>query len=275
MVVHIATNSEEDPPERDSGIQVIARAAAVLRAAGARPAGSSLGQIAADLDLPRSTVQRIVRALAAEGFLLSGARGGVRLGPAIAALAAAAPPDVVALCRPVLAAISRTTGETADLSALRGDGMVFLDQIAGTHRLRAVSSVGEVFPLTTPANGRACLALLPREEALRLAIAEWRREGRSGDPAAFSNHLDRIAAGGLAEDRDEHTPGISALGFAFADARGKLYAISVPVPSSRFAAARPAVAAALASARAALAAEAPATAFAPLSAPSADASTAL
>ena len=47
------------------GIQVIARAAAVLRALENEPAGLSLGKIAQRVDLSRSTVQRIVDALAA------------------------------------------------------------------------------------------------------------------------------------------------------------------------------------------------------------------
>ena len=48
------------------GVQVIARAASVLRALENRPEGLSLGQIAKEVGLARSTVQRIVAALAAE-----------------------------------------------------------------------------------------------------------------------------------------------------------------------------------------------------------------
>ncbi|MDX5494183.1 MAG: helix-turn-helix domain-containing protein, partial [Alphaproteobacteria bacterium] len=77
--------------DQQGGIQVIARAAAILRALARRPGGMSLGDIAAAVSLPRSTVQRIADALAAEGLVLtaSSARG-VRLGPALLSLAAAA-----------------------------------------------------------------------------------------------------------------------------------------------------------------------------------------
>src|SRR5205807_1695051 len=51
------------------GVQVIARAASVLRALENRPEGLSLGQIAKEVGLARSTVQRIVAALQAEHFL--------------------------------------------------------------------------------------------------------------------------------------------------------------------------------------------------------------
>ena len=233
----------EDAAAR-SGIQVIARAAAVLRALKDSPGGLSLGQIATRAGLPRSTVQRIVAALQDERLVIaSGTGGGLRLGPELHALAGAARFSIAERCRPYLTDLAQQTGETVDLSVLRGGRMIFLDQVPGTHRLRTVSSVGEVFPLTTTANGRACLALLPKDRAEALVRAEWGRN--SGDVAAFQDRLADIRATGLAEDTDDHTDGISALGIAFADPAGDLHAISVPVPSSRFADRRDAVAVAL------------------------------
>ena len=52
-----------------SGIQVIGRAAAILRACSAGTAGQSLGDISKTVSLSRSTVQRIVNALVKEGLL--------------------------------------------------------------------------------------------------------------------------------------------------------------------------------------------------------------
>ena len=63
------------------GIQVIARAAAILRVLKDDNSGLSLGQIADRTRLARSTVQRIVNALADEGLVMTGERGGsLRLG---------------------------------------------------------------------------------------------------------------------------------------------------------------------------------------------------
>jgi DNA-binding IclR family transcriptional regulator len=239
-----------------AGIQVIARAAAILRALRDDSDGMSLGRIAEKVGLPRSTVQRIVGALAAERLVIaSGSSASIRLGPEITSLAEAARYSVAEECRLHLSELSRALGETADLSVLRGASMIFLDQVAGTHRLRAVSSVGEVFPLTTTANGRAALALLPRTEARALAEAEWRRRGIAGDWPAFAKLLDGVAAGGLAHDLDDHTQGISAVGGAFRDRRGEIHAISVPIPTSRFTLRRREVEAALRRTLAAVAAQ--------------------
>ena len=70
------------------GVQVIARAANVLRALEGRPDGLSLGQIAKEVGLARSTVQRIVAALAQEDFVVEAQPGrGVRIGPGLARIA--------------------------------------------------------------------------------------------------------------------------------------------------------------------------------------------
>lgn len=233
----------KDDVKTKDGIQVIARAAAVLRALKDSQTGLSLGQIADRVALPRSTVQRIVAALIDERLLIATRAAGVRLGPELQALAEAARTNTVDLCRPHLTALMAATGETVDLSALRGGQMVFLDQVQGSHRLRAVSSVGEHFPLTTTANGRAALSVLPEDAAVSLAQAEWGQG--SGNLPVLLTRLALARKLGFAEDNDDHTEGISAIGIAFRDFGGEVFAISLPIPTSRFAERRALVTSAL------------------------------
>ncbi|MEM5585566.1 IclR family transcriptional regulator [Roseibium sp. AS2] len=239
--------SPENEPDRSrNGIQVIERAAKILRSLKEDQSGMSLGQIAEAVGLPRSTVQRIVGALQKERLVISGANGGrLRLGPELSALAEAARYNIVECCRLHLTELSQATGETADLSVLRGPAMIFLDQVPGTHRLRTVSSVGDAFPLTTTANGLSCLARLDDDMARDLARAEWNRQRIERDMSGFMKTLAGIRESGLAYDLDEHTRGISAIGFAFRDWSGDLHSISVPVPSTRFREIRPKVEATL------------------------------
>lgn len=222
--------------ESTPGIQVISRAAAILRTIKEQNSGMSLGQIADKIDLPRSTVQRIVSALEAERLLISSTGGGdIRLGPELLSLGGATRYNVVERCHPYLEKLMWQTGETVDLSILRGRHMIFLDQVQGSARLRAVSSVGEKFPVTTTANGRACLAKLKPEEAKRRAIAEWTEFGIENNWPALEKQLDNIRKDNIAYDLNDHTTGISAVGFAFVDAQQEPHAISVPIPSSRYA----------------------------------------
>jgi DNA-binding IclR family transcriptional regulator len=217
------------------GIQVIARAADILRTLKTSQSGMSLGQIAQRVNLPRSTVQRIVNALQQENFIITDSQGGgLRLGPELNALAEATRYNIVEYCRLLLTELTQSTGETSDLSVFRRDAMICLDQVPGTHRLRTVSAVGEAFPLSSTANGRACLSLMEEYKAQQLVLSEWTQWGVKGDMEAMMADLSKIRSEGLAFDEDHHTPGISAIGFAFRDWFGDLHAISVPVPSSRY-----------------------------------------
>jgi DNA-binding IclR family transcriptional regulator len=224
---------------------VINRAARILRTLRDQPDGLSLGQIAERVGLPRSTVQRIVQALVSERMLMAASpTGRVRLGIEILALAGDSKIDIVEIAHQHLKALSAATGETVDLAVLRKDHVVFVDQVAGTHRLRAVSAVGETFPLHSTANGKACLSLLDdadvrhrlKDEALTTA------SGRVRSIASLVKELNEVRQTGIARDEEEHSAGISALGAAFRDQTGTIYAISIPAPTSRYTAHRETIA---------------------------------
>jgi DNA-binding IclR family transcriptional regulator len=223
-------------PRRD-GIQVIARAAAVLRALERAPEGLALGEIAVIVELPKSTVHRLVAALASEDLVTQERGGKVRLGGGIARLAAAARENLVDQLRPVLLGLRRDLDETVDLAVLDGAGVRFVDQLPTPRRLHAVSAVGEVFPLHCTANGKALLAAMPDEQALALLPSRLPRFTPSTivSREGLRSELARTRAAGIAFDHEEHTEGICAVGAAVVDATGPVAAISVPVPSQRFA----------------------------------------
>ena len=219
------------------GVQVIGRAAGVLRAIHQHPDGMSLSEIATAVALPRSTVHRLTTALAHEGFIEAASPGGrLRLGPEIVRLARGSRPELRDELRPFLEMLAAELGETVDCAVLEGDEMRFIDQIPAPHRLRAVSAVGAGFPLHCTANGKAALALLGRERAQRLLPARLERF----TPATITrrsdllSQLDEIAESGVAFDLEEHTEGICAAGIAVSDFAGRTAALSVPMPAQRF-----------------------------------------
>lgn len=226
-----------NPLER-SGIQVIARAAAVLRSLRQEPNGLSLGEIAKRVALPRSTVQRIVAALGQEELLMSASsRARVKLGPALVLLGAAADIGTERIARPIMQELSRLADETVDLSILRTDSAVFVEQIQGTQRLVAVSAVGKAFPLHCTANGKALLALLPPGRRAGLLAGRLKRHTQATkiERAALIAELKEVETTGLAYDLEEHSPGICAVGTAFRDSLGREFSLSIPVPAARFA----------------------------------------
>ena len=221
-----------------TGIQVIARAAAVLRTLELEPDGLSLGEIAKRISLPRSTVQRIVAALAHERLLMSASlQTRVKLGPALVALGAAADVGTERIARPFMKALADLADETVDLSVLKSGSAVFVAQIQGTQRLAAISAVGKAFPLHCTANGKALLALLPPERRASLLIGRLKRYTKATitDRAALDAEIQDAANTGLAYDMEEHSAGICAIGAAFRDSLGREFSLSIPVPASRFA----------------------------------------
>lgn len=220
------------------GIQVIARAAAVLRCLENEPDGLSLGKIAERVDLSRSTVQRIVDALSEEHLLIAASpTSRVKLGPAILRMAQNSSFDFVEFIRPHIAELSRETGETVDVSAMQKTRTVFVDQVVGSARLLAVSKIGEAFPLHCLASGKAMLATLSDEELVKV-IGRRRLEPHTPNTVtnikALKNELAEIGKTAIAYDHEEHLEGVSAVGTSIQEPGGKLYAISVPVPTVRF-----------------------------------------
>jgi DNA-binding IclR family transcriptional regulator len=144
------------------------------------------------------------------------------------------------LARPVLQELSRTIGETVDLSVLQGRSAMFVDQVVGASRLVAISGVGEAFPLYCTANGKALLACLPPERRQNLLTGPLRRltPATITDKAALERQISSFARDQLAYDLEEHSEGIAAVGTSFIDPLGRDFAISTPVPASRFAAKR-------------------------------------
>jgi DNA-binding IclR family transcriptional regulator len=220
-----------------SGVQVIARAAEILRALEEDSDGLSLGQLAQRTGLARSTVQRIVSALHTEKLVIAASpTARVMLGPAILRLAGAVRSDFLGLVKPLLSRLSAELKETVDLAMVRKDRMLFVDQVVGPHRLRTVSAVGDSFPLYCTANGKAYLALLD-DRAVRKLIGqnlEARTPNTITDLGELLKDLERARKVGVAFDHEEHTVGISAAGIALYDSLGNPMAISVPVPTPRF-----------------------------------------
>lgn len=224
--------------ETSSGIRVISRAAGILRALNDDSRGLSLGQISAEVDLPRSTVQRIVGALKDEGFVIDGPEESqIRIGPAFFSIAAASLSDFIDPIHPYLEELSRTLNETVDLSILSGNSVVFLDQCSSRRKgLVAVSEVGARFPAHSCAPGK-CLLAEETESSLKHLLPKKLSQLTGAtitNLKNFRSELNSVHRKGFAIDRQEHNDGISAVATTITNLPRGTAAISIPVPTQRF-----------------------------------------
>jgi IclR family acetate operon transcriptional repressor len=230
------------------GIQVIARAAAILRALGRE--GTSLGNLARATGLPRSTVQRIVDALAMENLVEAG-DAGVRLGWGLGQLAKLTQSDVVTKARPSLETLFELTRESVDISARQAHEVAFLDRIVSDQELRVVPLPNKPRPLYAMANGKALLAGMPDSEVIRLLqdrMVPLTAQTLTTLPALLAE-LAIARDEGFTYDREEHAAGVCALGATICIPGMPPHAISVAVPVSRFESKLPALREALQQAR--------------------------
>lgn len=209
---------------------MLRRAAAALDEIAAEPGRLRLVDLGERLGLAKSTARRLLVGLVEVGLASVDTQGRFSLGDRLLGFGQSDGAHIAAVFRPTIEHVSHATdGETVDLSVLRGQRMWFVDQIESSHRLRAVSAVGVRFPVESTANGKAALAAL--DEAAADAMIS-RLDSEVGD--RLRTEIVEIRCTGIAFDRDEHTPGISAAAIARRTMGDNMVAISVPAPTERF-----------------------------------------
>lgn len=221
--------------ERRDGVQVLSRAALLLRELSAAPEGLTPIALADRVGLPRSTCYRIVETLCREGFMRLAPSGRLHIGAGLISIAAAGRRELRHEAAPYLKRLSLELHETVELVVLDGDEALFTDQYVPQRSLRVVAEVGDRFPLYCTACGKAILAELPDDEAERLIPDPIRPlTGHTiVDRGALLREIEAARAAGVAFDRQEHTLGVSAVGAAVQDPGGSMAAITVAMPAAR------------------------------------------
>lgn len=221
--------------ERRDGIQVLARAAEVLRQLAAAPDGLTLIELADRAGLPRTTAYRIVGALSKEGFVTTTAAGKTRIGPALVGIAASGRRDLRHEAVPFLKRLSHELHETVELVVLDGQEALFTEQFVSSRTLRVVAGVGSRFPLHCTACGKALLAALPPGEAERLLPPKLAKATPHTivDRKTLLRELEVVRATHVAHDHEEHTVGVCAQAVSLHDAAGAIAAVTVVMPATR------------------------------------------
>jgi DNA-binding IclR family transcriptional regulator len=229
------SSSSGSKAAQTGGVQVIRRAAEILRML-ATARGLSITAVARQVELSRATVYRILTALEEEGLVSTSGPGGYKIGPGINLIAEASKLSSVDDLMPFVRRLSATLNETVDLSILTGRTVTFVEHVVAVRRLQAVSAPGVSFPLHCTANGKAILATMPKDKRLNSLPREL--EPFTSKTCLSKPKLERelieVGRAGWAMDREEHSEGICAVGVAFLAPVDEYWAISVPMPASRF-----------------------------------------
>lgn len=168
-IVHIVNDLPRDAFAPPAGAQVVTRVTSLLRALSTHmPKGAGTSDLAAETSLSRPTTHRLLTSLAAQGFVDRDAKTGAwLLGPELYLLGAVAAEryDISELARSHVQALAEASGESAFLSARRGNETVCLMRQDGSFPIRSfVLYEGKRFPLGVASAGIAILSFLPEAQ---------------------------------------------------------------------------------------------------------------
>ena len=144
-----------------SKIQSIERAFSILEAIATQPTGVGVTDIAAVVDLPKSTVSRILATLTAVNAVERlPNNAGFQLGQAIHELAFNIPysQQLITIVRPHLQELADSTGEAVSFCLPDGELVHYVDQVQSQHQVQVRNWTGSRFPMHALSAGKVFLA---------------------------------------------------------------------------------------------------------------------
>jgi len=187
----------------------------------------TLADLAATVELNRSTAHRLAATLVERRYLTFTARTGYGLGAKSLELGyrAKAQLSIPRVAREHLEKLAAKSGDTVHLGVIDETRVLYLDKIPGSRRVEISSRVGERQPVRSTGLGKALL--LDEDEA---SLREFYRcENDGGQPyqvseTAWMRRMRDYAKDGYAFDMEENEDRIRCVAAPFRDATGKIIA---------------------------------------------------
>ncbi len=197
-----------------SEIQSVHRAFAILRAVAQVPTGAQLGDVAACTGLPKSTISRMLTTLEKIGAVERlHPNAGYRIGRAVAELLAR-PSWLVSLAQQPLQQLVDATGETATLSTMDGERLLYIAQKSDPNsNIQLRDWTGTHFPtlhVSSPSKLFLAHDAVLRQRYLAKPLERF-TENSITDLAQLVTHLDQVCQQGYAWVREEFERGLAGV----------------------------------------------------------------
>jgi len=234
------SNSTAIADKGAGGLQSVDRALNVLELL-ARWGDGGVSEVAAELDVHKSTAFRLLGALESHGLVeQTEDRGKYRLGFGLVRLAGAVSVrmDITKMARPVAERLADEIGETVNIAVLREHYAVNVDQALGPAAVTTQNWVGQLTPLHATSSGKVLLAHVDAQERARLV----KHAGLTPFTAdtittmgELEKELQKVLENGYATTVGEFEDGLNAVAVPVLDADGTVVAaLSASGPSYRF-----------------------------------------
>lgn len=203
--------------------------------------GMSIAALCAQTGLHKSTVHRLLTAMAVHGYVQQDqAAGAYHAGMRLCELAGNIVDnlDMVERARAPMEQLSHETGETVHLVMREGAEIVYIHKVDSIHSaIRMFSRIGMRRPLYCTGVGKAILATLPPQQVTQI----WQQSDIQAytehtiiSQELFTRELAHVRKQGFALDNEENELGVRCIAVAIADYSGHAsYALSISAPLSR------------------------------------------
>lgn len=218
-------------------IRAVDRVCDILDALANAPTGVALSDLAAVVDLPKSSVFRYLAALEARRYVERDETEGLyRLGIAFRPQHTDAMERLTAISRPALENLRDQLGETTNLGILDGTYVVHAVVAESPHMMRLAARVGERGYIHCTALGKAIAATLPEDRVRSILTAVGMppfTDTTITDPAGYLAELKRTTAQGYGLDEAENQAAGRCVAVAIAGLPFPA-GVSVSAPVDRF-----------------------------------------
>lgn len=223
----------EEPPHRSSA----SRALALLDAFGGGRSVLGVSELAALVDLPKSTAHRLLAILVGQNYVK---RVGDRYALAEHAfeignlLWACRPGGLRETAVPYMLELSHETRETVHLAVLDGDSVLYLEKLFGHGATPCPTTVGARRPAHCTALGKALLAHTPGPAGGRLTAGRLHRftPRTIVDPDLLGRNLEQAQQHGVAVETEEFRRGLVCVAAPVLDRRTGIAVAALSVSSS-------------------------------------------
>ncbi|MEC2078164.1 IclR family transcriptional regulator [Metabacillus fastidiosus] len=221
-------------------VKSVDRALKIITMVSTRKEGMGVTELAAFLDLNKSTIFRLLATLAEHGFIEQDPETKkYRLGYKYLELSSMLLEsiDLRTQAKPFLKELESHTNEVIHLVVYDQGEVVYIEKLEGNETLRTHSQVGRRAPIHCTSVGKVILAYLPDEEILNIIEKHGlpkHTEQTISDKEAFLEELNRIKEQGYGTEFEENEPGITCIAAPIFDNSKKITAaISISGPSIR------------------------------------------
>lgn len=221
----------------DKGVQVIDRALDILEILSLEREGLGVTEIGARLGLHKSTVHRIISALAERGYIEKQPRNSIyKIGLKLIEISSVYLNNVELKteARPYLNELTRKLGITSHIAILDGRDAVYIDKVDTHSSIRLYSQIGKRIPVHSSGLGKSLLAGLSDlqlEEYLKNYEFNKYTKNTITNKEDLIKQIMLVRKKGWSVDNEEHDDEIRCIASPILDYRGKVIAaLSVAGP---------------------------------------------